>query len=347
MTSGMMVTHSFIREVFVGLYATSLMLLFFLFIGFYKAVYYIIAPLSIIYGGLIISLKRLLASNNMLVPHLKVRTLFYVHITIYILYCIIFNYFITIKEYMPYKHRELRFIGNADIVYSYYFTLIELLYYWTLYYHYKYISDKYKTPYVLYWPFYIICFTITACLYIFGVMGVVGASNHTMLVLIVMYKALYSFGWQLIMMYLCDCYIKHNESHNLRTLNLSIFTIFILIIIAALIVGGEINLYPPKLFLSHDFVTTKINEISILFCLLIVYKGIHSNKMIKLLSYISIIIGNIIAICYFMPFIDRMRADFYIICPSLLLDSVIISIMLYRFAMYLLKKHFIILVQGA
>ncbi|KWT82908.1 hypothetical protein ASN18_2348 [Candidatus Magnetominusculus xianensis] len=185
------------------------------------------------------------------------------------------------------------------MVLSYSFIVIELLFFWTLYYHFIYTADEYKTSYVLYWPFHIICFAVSLLFYIFAINGVLGIiSNDTMLLAIVTYKVLYSFGWQLIMIYLIYNYIMHKESYNLRIIILMINIVFITILIVGLFIHGDITFHFIELLQINEHGMLKIYETLILFYLLMVYKYIHTNKIWQYLSYITIIIGNIMVILY-------------------------------------------------
>lgn len=339
MASVITVMHSLVHDVFAGLYVSSLMFLFLFYIGAYYVIFYIVSPLIIMFYGLFRSLKILLEDKGLVIPPIKVRRSYYIHISIYILSYVLLNNIIFHKYFIPYIKGELRFIGSSDIVISYYFIFIELLSFWTLNYHFKYIADKYKTSYVLYWPFHIICVAVFLSFYILFFKGTVGIiSNDTILFVIVTYKVLYSFGWQLIMIYLIHNYLQHNESRHLRILHSAINIIFIIILLLVLIINGDIAFNNTKLPQINDHAIFKIYETLILFYLLTVYRSIHANDAKKYISYITIIIGNIIVISYYMPFIDEMKEDYYIIMPSLLLNTVIISIMLFRILAYLFKQ---------
>ncbi len=345
MTSGMMIMNSVSQDIFskLAIYQEIAPMLFVLQM-IYIVVISLISPLIAVYSALIITLIIVLKHNKSVIPLLKVRILFYIHIGIYELYYIVFNYMIFIKSHLQ---GDLQYIGDTDILCSYYFIFIELLYFWTLYYHFMYISDKYKTSYVLSWPFYIICFAFPALFYMFGIKAVLNIiSYNKMLLLIVVYKAFYSFGWQLIMMYLMDKYKKYKNNNQSRNVVLLSITTFVMILVLSLMVKYNISLSSNKSIWSVDYIIFKIAEILNLYYLLIIFKFIHADKAKRYLSYISIIICDIIVISYFMPFIDRMKIDYYIISPSLLLNSVIISIILYRFTALLLKKLFK-LAQGA
>ncbi|KWT82909.1 hypothetical protein ASN18_2349 [Candidatus Magnetominusculus xianensis] len=294
-----------------------------------------VIPHILFYSLIAAFLIKQINSINMIKPHMKTRLLFYGHLVVCILTYTILNYFIFIKSDMKVGKLEFR---RLDLVYSYYFILIELLYFWTLYHHLSSIIKRHNTTYVLYWPFYIICFLIPISLYfiIVDIVFMITQYYHNIILfLVVMYKVLYSFGWQLIIIYLIN---KYKNSHHSVNLTLLIGTTLVLLVALSLLAKYNISLLLPNYFLTIDYKIVKATEMLLLFYLFIILKSIYSDKIKQYLSYISIIICNTIVISCYMPFIDRMKIDYNIICPSLLLDSVIISTMLYRFSANLLKK---------